>query len=50
MTYSISLSPGPRYNIHERQILHVLVFFSKGGGAIIRDGAVIRLFIVIIRF
>ena len=29
-------------------ILHVLVFFSKGGGAVIRDGAVIRSFMVFV--
>ena len=46
--FSLSLSPGPTYHIHEMTILHVLVFFSYGGGAIIRDRVVIRSFTVII--
>ena len=45
MTY-ISVSPGSSYYIHEMIILTCVGFLFKGEGAIIRDGAVIRSFMV----
>ena len=39
----ISQSPGSSYPIHEMPQLYMCFsFFSNGGGAMIRDGAVIR--------
>ena len=47
MTY-LSLSLGPSYHIHEMTIFTCVDFLFKLRGAMIRDGAVIRLFTIYI--